>query len=140
MWIFIPGKPKGKQRPRVCKGHAFTPQETKDYELMIANLYKALHGQMLEGYVKVEIIAKYAIPKKYTKKQREAVRRGEIRPAVKPDIDNIIKIILDGLNGIAYKDDAQVIEVRARKTYTMDDEGVMFNVDKYVDWRTFDKE
>ena len=48
MQIFIPGKPKGKQRPRVVRGHAFTPQETKDYELMIANLYKAMHGEMFE--------------------------------------------------------------------------------------------
>lgn len=128
--IFIPGKPKGKQRPRVVRGHAFTPQETKDYELMIANLYRAMHGRMIDGYVKVFIKAIYLVPKSYAKKRKEQIMRKEILPAVKPDIDNIIKIILDGLNGIAYKDDAQVIEVTAKKAYTFieDEEGVFVDV------------
>lgn len=133
MWIFIPGKPKGKQRPRVVRGHAFTPQETKDYELMIANLYKAYHGKMYEGYVKVFVKAFYLVPKSYTKKQKEQIMRKEIMPAVKPDIDNIIKIVLDGLNGVAYKDDAQVIEVISKKAYTFidDEEGVSVSVEEY---------
>lgn len=130
MWIFIPGKPKGKQRPRVVRGHAFTPQETKDYELMIANLCRAMHGRMIDGYVKVFIKAVYLVPKSYAKKRKEQIMRKEILPAIKPDIDNIIKIVLDGLNGVAYKDDAQVIEVTAKKTYTFieDEEGVYVNV------------
>lgn len=142
MWIFIPGKPKGKQRPRVVRGHAFTPQETKDYEQMIANLYRAMHGEMFEGYVEVEIIANFAIPKSYSKKKREQIKYGQIRPAVKPDIDNIIKIVLDALNGIAYKDDTHVIEVAAKKAYTMDEknEGVYISVKNYVDWRCFGRE
>ena len=32
--------------------------------------------------------------------------KGEMLPTKKPDVDNIIKIILDSLNGLAYKDDA----------------------------------
>ena len=132
MQIFIPGKPKGKQRPRVYRGHAFTPQETKDYELMIANLYRALHGKMIDGYVSVEIYVLYLVPKSYTKKKCEQIRRREILPAVKPDIDNIIKIVLDGLNGVAYKDDAQVIEVKARKAYVFreQDEGVLVYIEE----------
>ena len=132
MWIFIPGKPKGKQRPRVVRGHAFTPQQTKDYELMIANLYKAMHGKMIDGYVRVEIYPLYLVPKKCTKKKREQIERKEILPAVKPDIDNIIKIVLDGLNGVAYKDDKQVIEVKARKAYVFreQDEGVLVYVEE----------
>ena len=131
--IFIPGKPKGKQRPRVVRGHAFTPQQTKDYELMIANLYRALHGKMIDGYVSVEIYVLYLVPKSYTKKKQEQIRRRELLPAVKPDIDNIIKIVLDGLNGVAYKDDAQVIEVTAKKVYTFieQEEGVIVSVEEY---------
>ena len=130
MQMFIPGKPKGKQRPRVYRGHAFTPQETKDYEAMIANLYRAMHGKMFEGYVSVEIYVLYLVPKSYTKKKRDAIRRGEIRPAIKPDIDNIVKIVLDGLNGVAYTDDKQVIEIQAQKCYVFDDkqEGVYVDV------------
>ena len=42
---------------------------------------------------------------------------GQSRPSAKPDIDNVIKAVLDALNGIAYKDDARVVELEARKVY-----------------------
>ena len=41
----------------------------------------------------------------------------KIRPTKKPDIDNIIKAVLDALNGVAYKDDTQVVQVMATKKY-----------------------
>ena len=44
--------------------------------------------------------------------------KGEIRPTVKPDWDNIGKIISDALNGIAYKDDAQVVSCTVEKRYS----------------------
>ena len=43
---------------------------------------------------------------------------GYIRPAKKPDIDNVIKSILDALNGVAYHDDTQVVAVFAEKYYS----------------------
>ena len=39
----------------------------------------------------------------------------------KPDINNIIKAVLDGLNGVAYEDDKQVVEAIGRKYYTAGD-------------------
>ena len=39
------------------------------------------------------------------------------RPTKKPDIDNVIKIITDALNGIAYDDDAQIVSLSATKFY-----------------------
>ena len=41
----------------------------------------------------------------------------EIYPTTKPDTDNIVKSILDSLNGIAYKNDKQVVDLRVRKQY-----------------------
>lgn len=38
----------------------------------------------------------------------------------KPDIDNIIKIVMDALNGYAYQDDTQVVQLDARKEYAAD--------------------
>ena len=38
-------------------------------------------------------------------------------PLKKPDIDNCIKVILDSLNGIAYKDDSQVVSLKIEKYY-----------------------
>ncbi len=43
---------------------------------------------------------------------------GQIKPAKKPDCDNIVKIVCDALNGFAYKDDAQVVLAQVAKEYT----------------------
>ena len=40
---------------------------------------------------------------------------------MKPDIDNIAKSVLDGLNGTAWGDDTQVVEMSIKKYYALDD-------------------
>ena len=42
----------------------------------------------------------------------------QINPTKKPDIDNIVKIILDAMNGIAFKDDTQITKLNVEKTYS----------------------
>lgn len=42
----------------------------------------------------------------------------EISPTIKPDTDNIAKSILDSLNGIAYKDDKQIVSLKVDKYYS----------------------
>ncbi|WXL80106.1 RusA family crossover junction endodeoxyribonuclease [Clostridium perfringens] len=56
------------------------------------------------------------------------MRDGLEKPRKKPDADNIGKIILDSLNGIAYKDDSQIIELSVIKSYTEDDERIKFKL------------
>lgn len=114
----IDGQPQGKARPRFANGHAYTPTKTKEYEEAIKWAYKAAGGKLNGGYVAVNISAFYGIPKATTKKDRELIERGLIKPAVKPDIDNVIKAVLDGLNGVAYSDDKQVVRVFAAKYYS----------------------
>ena len=48
------------------------------------------------------------------------MRDGLLRPTTKPDIDNVIKAVLDGLNGVAYADDSQVVALSASKCYSDD--------------------
>ena len=112
MQIFIPGKPQGKGRPRYWKGHAVTPESTRKCER---------YG-VSDKPIAIEITAFYLVPKSWSKKKQAAVYAGEIKPTVKPDIDNIVKIVLDGLNGVAFTDDKQVIEIQAQKCYVFDDE------------------
>jgi len=38
-------------------------------------------------------------------------------PSVAPDLDKLIRAVLDGLTGIAYEDDGQVVEIQAHKIY-----------------------
>lgn len=119
----IPGEPKGKGRPRFTKqGRTFTPDTTANYE----NLVKVMFMQAYPGHEPIpkdtpltaHLTAFYAIPKGASKKKALSMENGEIRPTKKPDTDNIAKIVLDALNGLAYHDDAQVVELTVIKTYS----------------------
>lgn len=126
--VVVIGKIRGKARPRVCRGHAFTPKDTIEYEKLVRDCYKEQDGRYLEGSIKALIIAYYKIPKSYSKKRVQAIRDGLEKPTKKPDGDNIAKIIFDSLNGIAYKDDSQIVELRVIKRYTEDKERVEFEL------------
>ena len=130
--IIVEGKIKGKARPRVFNGHAVTPKDTVNYENWVRLNYKEQCGKYLEGPIKAKIIAYYKIPKSYTKAKRLACKQNIILPTKKPDIDNCIKVILDSLNGIAYKDDSQIVEVIAVKKWTEEQERVEFKLEEIV--------
>lgn len=126
--VVVTGKIRGKARPRVCRGHAFTPKDTVQYEKLVRDCYQEQDGRYLEGSVRALIIAYYKIPKSYSKKRVQAIREGLEKPTKKPDGDNIAKIIFDSLNGIAYKDDSQITELSVIKKYTEDEERVEFEL------------
>ncbi|WP_338854763.1 RusA family crossover junction endodeoxyribonuclease [Clostridium perfringens] len=128
MKVVVTGKIRGKARPRVCRGHAFTPKDTVQYEKLVRDCYKEQDGRYLEGSIKALIIAYYKIPKSYSKKRVQAIRDGLEKPTKKPDADNIAKIILDSLNGIAYKDDSQIVELMVIKRYTEENERIEFEL------------
>lgn len=119
----ITGSPVGKGRPRFTKsGHAYTPKETKDYEGLVKLLAK--NEMNKTGFVvkedkafSITIYATYPIPKSWPKKKQEQAIVGVFRPTVKPDLDNVAKIICDSLNGIIWRDDAQVATIKMDKWY-----------------------
>lgn len=115
----IPGKPAGKGRPRFMRnGHTYTPDETTEYENLVRLSYKInTHGVKLDGEIKASIVAVFPVPKSDSKKKRAQKLEGLIRPTVKPDCDNIAKIVLDSLNHIAYDDDSQVVSLEVQKKY-----------------------
>ena len=116
------GEPKGKGRPRFTKnGHTYTPAGTVSYEDLAKLEYKQQCGDIRfdKGVMlDMKISAYFAIPKSASKKKQRQMLEGELRPTKKPDMDNIIKIIADGLNGIAYYDDSQIVECTVRKFYS----------------------
>ena len=116
----IAGNPQGKARPRFSRGHAYTPDATKKYETMTAFLYRrAANGFFFSQKtpLSVTILVFFAAPKNTSKKKKEVMLNGEAFPVRKPDADNIAKIILDALNGTAYHDDAQIVQLSVRKQY-----------------------
>ena len=117
----VPGEPTAKARPRFFNNHAITPTKTKNYETLVKELYYYKRGPNYgEKDIIIKITAYFGIPKSKSKKQQALMEAGEIRPHKKPDIDNICKIICDSLNGIAYKDDSQIIEANVEKYYSQE--------------------
>lgn len=118
----VPGEPRGKGRPRFTKdGHAYTDSETRAYEKKIVAYYRKALGNFRwpdNSFVSLEVTAHYPIPKSATKASTLAMEEGRLLPSRKPDIDNVLKIILDALNGVAYKDDSRVVSVSASKIYS----------------------
>lgn len=70
--------------------------------------------------VSATIIAAFGIPKSASKKCKVEMMAGRVLPTKKPDTDNIAKIVLDALNGLAYPDDKQVVELQVLKTYDLE--------------------
>lgn len=111
----------GKQRPRArfMKGHAviYTPKETKDFEKKIAQAYLDAGGEKFDEDVPLRILVMiyHGIPKGTSKKKRELMLNQMVRPMKTPDPDNVIKIVADGIQGVAYDNDKQVVECEAKK-------------------------
>lgn len=117
----VPGEIVGKARPRMntYTGKAYTPTKTKNYEYGIRQWFilKYPKFEQIENRVNVTIIAYFDIPKSTSKKKVQEMLDGNISPTKKPDIDNIVKIILDALNKFAFKDDTQVTKLTVEKIY-----------------------
>mgnify|MGYP004577706045 FL=1 len=113
------GKPQAKQRPRFTRsGHVYTPKETASYENLVKISYREKYGEMmLKNAIRADITVSVAIPKSVSKKKFWEMQGNNIYPTKKPDCDNIIKSILDSLNGVAYEDDKQVVKVSCVKLY-----------------------
>jgi Holliday junction resolvase RusA-like endonuclease len=115
--FIVPGPPQTKARARVVrlpngKSHAYTPEKTVLYENWIKTCYVKAYGNTRafpdDAKLALWVTAFYEIPKSASAKKRAAMLADEIGPKTKSDFDNALKAIADGLNGIAYRDDAQI--------------------------------
>lgn len=97
--LTVPGEPRSKGRPRVTRsGHTYTPKVTKEAEGVIALAYRALGVELFSGRVGVDV-------KFYQQGERAK------------DVDNMVKLVLDALNGVAWADDSQVDVIHARRVF-----------------------
>ena len=114
------GEPVAKQRPRVTRaGIAYTPSKTVNYEAVVRYTYQSKYAlqEPILGRIEAKITAVFPVPKSYSKKKTAELLAGHNNYDKKPDCDNLAKIILDALNGIAYKDDSQVTVLHIVKEY-----------------------
>ena len=130
----ILGEPAGKGRPRFRSMgpyvKTYTPEKTVTYE----NLVKLEYRRQCSDFrfedsapLDMRITAYYSIPKSASKKKRAQMERFEIRPMKKPDNDNIVKVVQDALNQIAYRDVVQIVDCERRKCCS-EDPGVVVTI------------
>ena len=105
----INARPIPKARPRLSKFAVYTPKKTADYEKLIAYEWKRRYKNLiLKGAVKLDLL--FCFKKAKSCKKDYHTQR--------PDIDNLEKAILDGLNKTAFVDDCQVVEMKSQKVFS----------------------
>ena len=116
-------KPHGKDRPRFrrVKNYitTYTPKNTLDYEKEIAKQYVENGGKNFGANVPLAIHLTFFFGpnKSDSKKVKEDKANRKINFLKRPDLDNLIKSVLDALNNVAYEDDKQIVSIRADKSY-----------------------
>jgi Holliday junction resolvase RusA-like endonuclease len=112
----VPGNPIAKGRPRFVRatGRTFTPPKTAIYECAVADYAaSAMNGrEPFEGPLRVTIRATFLVPQSWSQKRKNAA----VWKTSKPDADNLAKIV-DAMNAIVWRDDAQVCELTVQKRY-----------------------
>ena len=122
--LTIPGNPQGKQRPKAKRMGQFTgiytPEKTVNYETYLKELFVAKYPDFmpLAGPLMLQFTAYVSIPTSTSQKRKALMLEGGIIPEKKPDIDNILKIIMDALESVAYKRDSQIAIVIISKLYS----------------------
>ena len=114
-------KPMAKQSFRTTRtGQKYLDASVIKYRKAIRNMAIAQmrnqKAEKIEGAVNMNIIFAFRRPKSLSKKERTVPK------TTKPDIDNLTKAILDALNGIAWKDDAQVTQINVHKIWSAKDQ------------------
>lgn len=111
--LFIKTVPIPKGRPRFYGGHAVTPEKTRKYEKLIRDSWE--HGIVEAEYLTIDMVFKMPIPQSLSKKkQRELDGQPHVK---KPDLDNLVKAILDSIQGVAFDNDSKVWCINACKEY-----------------------
>ena len=118
------GIPVPKARPRFRRIGKFvstyTAPKTKTYEDQVRDAARLAMGstEPLETPVSVYFYLSVPVPASYSKKRTQACLSGEEKPIKKPDLTNVAKSLEDGMNGIVYKDDSQIVNLHLTKVYS----------------------
>ena len=114
--FIIDHEPVPQGRPRFADGRVYDPPRSRAYKEYIALTARRHFPKPLRGALSVRIIFYMAMPRSWSRVKREQCR-GDLHNK-RPDIDNLTKAVLDGLNGVAFVDDGQVAIINAKKVYS----------------------
>ena len=120
----IPGDPRGKGRPRATTigGHArmFTDAKTASYENLVKLAASHALGERdpFDEPLTITVMVRMVPAASHSAKKRAAMLAGEVMPTKLPDIDNVVKAVLDGCNKVAFRDDALIVRLVSEKNYS----------------------
>lgn len=113
--FFVPGEPRGKGRPRAARRGKhitlYTDSKTAAYE----NLVAVFASQAMKGMppmreaVRLTVDVRLPIRQSWSKRKQADALNGNLQAITKPDLDNVIKAVKDGCNGVVWHDDSQVV-------------------------------
>lgn len=118
------GAPVAKGRPRFSRQngrpHVHTDAKTESYEGLVKFKARAAmrSAAPYAGPVRLVIYIGLPIPASWSQKRQSAAAAGLIGATKKPDADNVVKALKDGMNGVVYVDDGQVVDLIVSKRYT----------------------
>ena len=114
--------PVPQGRPRMCRVgsgvRAVDPPKSRIYKETLQQMAKMAKPQMITD-TPLNIVLQFVlpVPSSWSKKKQAKALAGEIVPQGKPDLDNLIKAVLDAMNDIVWEDDSAIVEVAANKVY-----------------------
>lgn len=120
----IPGVPVAKARSRSVLRHGriahYTPEKTVNYETLVKiTAAQAMKGRdPFDGPVNMRVVLCVPIPASWSKKKQADAEAGKLRPTSKPDVSNVLKAIEDGMNGVVWQDDKQIVDLWVSKFYS----------------------
>lgn len=118
----VMGVPMVKKRPRASmrNGHAvvYTPKDTVNYENLVRYTYQSDVGERLTGAIEMTVKAYFPIPKSISKKKHEIMATEKEPCLVHRDVDNVCKLLMDSINGVAFDDDKQIYKLTGEKYYS----------------------
>jgi Holliday junction resolvase RusA-like endonuclease len=100
--------------------NARTPKKSSSFENLVQTSFSVAHGAVTPTELGVEmIICAYFLPPKATPKYRQKeIQETEVIYIKRPDMDNLIKSVFDGLNEVAYQDDKLIHTLTVKKRYS----------------------
>jgi len=113
--FFVIGRPVPQGSLKFINGHAIhvRAQDLALWRADIANKARSVIYEKAQQGVEIHLT--------FVLKKPKTVTRNE--PFIRPDIDKLARAVLDGLTGVAYEDDEQVVKLTATKEYG-DNQGV----------------
>ncbi len=150
--LWIAGKPKGKDRARTTRtGHTFTPKATENAEANVVQIWREAGEPRLPDrlfddirtYTPVRMDALILVerPASHFNSKGELNVNGQRHPLPenqKPDVDNLLKLVMDALNKRAYKDDVQITTSNQKRRWASVS-GVMLTISIDHDEADYDR-